>query len=254
MNAVRGVGRGHTMKILILDTETNGLPKNRFAPPSQFDAYPAILQLSWAIYTLDETMPEMGLVRTESQDVGLALHPSIPWDAGAAAIHGLSEREARHGTSAATALKDLAVALRGVDVVIAHNLAFDKPVIRAAGYAEAARGGDAALRSLWPTTIQEFCTMRETRDLLRIPSPYYSAPPDGSPPQPDKFKAPKLNELYAWIYGQVYDISGATLHNSASDTDCLAKCVQGLIKRGVLRVVDGHIKISNASCADASSS
>ena len=225
------------LSLLILDTETNGLPKNRFAPPSQFDAFPAILQLSWAIYEIDGTR----LVRGDSRDVGVALDPSIPWDTGAAKIHGLSEIEARHGTPARTALLDLAQALRSVDVVVAHNLAFDKPVIRAAGFREAGQAGE--LRQLWPTGIKEFCTMRSTVNLVQIPATAKQAQYADLGP----YKAPKLNELYAWLYGHAYDISGAVLHTAKSDTHCLALCLSGLLEKGLLTVVDRSLVLTTAT-------
>lgn len=242
-----------TLRILILDTETNGLPKNRYAPVSETGAWPAILQLSWAIFTIEGRSMKAG----PTHDIGIALHPSIAWDAAAAKIHGLAEIEARNGTPATVAFRELAAALRTVDVVVAHNLAFDKPVIRAAAYAEWLRGGDPELRNIWPPGIREFCTMRETRDIVCIPSPYYGAP--GSTNPAGKFKAPRLNELYNWLYGHVYDISGAVLHTSSSDTHCLAQCLSRLLRRGHLVVADGNLRIvmptataSTSACDDAS--
>jgi DNA polymerase-3 subunit alpha len=235
-----------SLRILILDTETNGLPKNRYAPVSEAGAWPAILQLSWAIFTIEGRTMKAGGTR----DIGIALHPSIAWDADAAKIHGLAEIEARNGTPATAAFRELAAALRTVDVVVAHNLAFDKPVIRAAAYAEWLRGGDSELRNIWPPEIREFCTMRETRDLVRIPSPYYGV-------ESGKFKAPRLNELYTWLYGHVYDISGAVLHTSSSDTHCLAQCLSRLLRRGYVVVADGNLHVTTAAavtaeCDDAS--
>lgn len=217
------------VRILLLDTETNGLPKNRFAPIAEPGNWPAILQLSWAVYTVAGTTVQ----RIESRDIGLALNPAIPWDTGAAAIHGLSEAEARRGTVPAIAFTELREALRRVDVVIAHNLSFDKPVIRAAAYVE-------SIRDVWPTDIQELCTMKEMQPILRLVSPYYGV---GS----GKFKAPNLNELYEWLYGHRYDISGSVLHTAQSDTHCLEQCVKGLLRRGIL-VDDGvSLRVVSAS-------
>jgi DNA polymerase-3 subunit epsilon len=226
------------LTILLLDTETNGLPKNRFAPPSDYDAYPAILQLSWAIYTIEGSR----LTSVKSRDIGVRLESGIPWDAGAAKIHGLTELEARQGTSANDALTELAAALRAVDVVVAHNMAFDKPVIRAAGY----RTG---LRQLWPTNIKELCTMKATKDLVQIPATAAQAKYADLGP----YKSPKLNELYAWLYGHVYDISGATLHNAKSDTHCLAQCIAGLLRKGHLVASDDGLLLypsGSATTAD----
>lgn len=165
-----------------------------------------------------------------SRDIGIRLEPGIAWDTGAAKIHGITEVEARHGTPAQEALAALGDALRTVDVVVAHNLAFDKPVIRAAGYA-------VGLRSLWPAGIQEFCTMKATTPIVQIPATAAQAKYADLGP----YKAPKLNELYTWLYGHVYDISGATLHSARSDVHCLSQCIAGLLRNRFLIVVDGKL-------------
>ncbi len=217
------------MKLLLIDTETNGLPKNRYAPIADSDMWPAILQLSWTVCELQgRTLTNLG-----SRDIGLALSASVAWDTGAAAIHGLEEAECRYGTAPVDALTELRAVLRGVDCVVAHNLSFDKPVLRAAAWA-------VGIKDLWPSSIAEFCTMRATQDLVRLPSPYYG-------PDSGKFKAPKLNELYAWLYGHVYDISGAVLHSAKSDTHCLYHCLLGLLKKGYLEARAGSLCMRSPS-------
>lgn len=219
-----------TCKILLIDTETNGLPANMLAPISMSEAWPAVLQLSWQIYEVTGR----SMIPGPKRDIGVALHPSVAWNADAAKIHGLTEAEARHGTPAADAFLEIAKVLRSVDVVVAHNISFDKPVLRAAAYAEASRCDSkekekaAALRTLWPPGLGELCTCIGTRDLVRLaPSREGGA-----------FKRPKLNELYTWIYGHRYDMSGATLHNAKSDVHCLASCLSGLLRHGLLVVTE----------------
>ena len=75
--------------------------------------------------------------------------------------------------------------------------------------------------------------MEATRVIHRLLMP--SAPTGG------RFKAPRLNELYTWLYGHVYDISGAVLHTAASDTHCLEQCLRGLLRRGIVRVEGGRL-------------
>lgn len=208
------------MNILLLDTETNGLPTNRYAPISEPGVWPAILQLSWAVYTVDAGK----MTLASSRDIGVALDPTVKWNTGAAAVHGLSEIECRHGTSAQEALTELAAALRSVDVVFAHNLEFDKPVIRAAGYA-------VGLRDLWPPRVKEICTMRATTDLVCLPPTERQKAYNIS-----KYKSPKLNELFQWLFGHPYDVSGAVLHTAKSDVLCLAQCVRELLERKALVV------------------
>jgi DNA polymerase III epsilon subunit-like protein len=211
-----------TFTILLVDTETNGLPRNRYAPISEIGAYPAILQLSWAIYAVEDK-----LIRKEGRDVGIALDPSIPWDAGAAKIHNITEIEARHGTPAKAALRELRTALDSVDMVVAHNLAFDKSIIRAAGYRAASLcEDDSDLRSIWNTSAKEFCTMLHTRDILKIPASAAQAKYKDLGP----YKSPKLGELYEWCYGHPYT---SPLHSAKSDTDCLAQCVDALLQKGL---------------------
>jgi DNA polymerase III epsilon subunit-like protein len=172
------------------------------------------------------------------RDIGVALHPSIAWDAGAAKVHEISEEEARRGTPAADALGELAAALQMVDVIVAHNLNFDKPVIRAAAYAEADRGGVVALRTIWPIGIAEFCTMQASRNMVQIPSPH----PEARHP----FKVPRLGELYTWLYGHAYDISGGIMHTARSDTHCLIQCLLGLLRRGLVCVEGRRLIVKNA--------
>jgi DNA polymerase III epsilon subunit-like protein len=217
------------MKLLLIDTETNGLPKNRYAPIADMDMWPAILQLSWTVCELNGR----ALTTMSSRDIGLALDRAVQWDTGAAAIHGLEEAECRYGTAPLDAFKELRDVMKGVHCIVAHNLAFDKPVLRAAAWA-------VGVKDLWPTGVAEFCTMRATQDLVRLPSPYYG-------PDSGKFKAPKLNELYTWLYGHVYDISGAVLHTAKSDTHCLYHCLLGLLKKGYLEAPEGTLRMRNSS-------
>jgi DNA polymerase-3 subunit epsilon len=202
-----------TMQVLFLDTETNGLPKNMFAPHTQPNCWPAVLQLSWAIYTVTgSTMKSV-----TKRDIGLTLDASVPWDTGAAKIHGITEIEARHGVDPAIAFAELEKVLTTVDAIVAHNLAFDKPVIRAAAYA-------VGNRTVWPTSdVTEICTMRTSRDIVCLPS---------SPFAKYKHKVPKLNELYAWLYGHSYEMLGASLHSAQADTHCLSQCFLGLLRKG----------------------
>lgn len=231
-----------SIKIIILDTETNGLPKNRYAPISEPGNYPAILQLSWTIYKVEGRT----LTALSNRDIGIALDPSVAWDAGAAKIHGIPERIARSGTPVTKALLDFREAIYSVDVAVAHNLAFDKTVLRAAGFA----ASNPELRSLWPPTIKEFCTMTATRDLVRIPATAKQA----QYADLGRYKAPKLNELYTWLYGHVYDMSGSVLHTAASDTHCLAQCLSALLRRGHLDVAEGTLRISIPAEAPSSAS
>jgi len=212
------------MKILLIDTETNGLPVNRYAPPSEWAGFPALIQISWLIYSPDLESRCLGQPLAR-RDITVRLPPGTPWNTEAAAIHGMSQEAVLNGLPITVALMELYEVMRSVDCICAHNLAFDRSVIRAAGYAAADRGGPRELRGIWPRGLIELCTMNVTRDLMRL-----TPGPDGT-----RWKAPRLGELYAWLYGHRYDISGAVLHSARSDVHCLAQCLSGLLRRDYLR-------------------
>jgi DNA polymerase-3 subunit epsilon len=221
------------IRILFVDTETNGLPKNSYAPPAEHKAWPAILQISWIICSLTEE-GEFELVDTKNYQV--TLPPEIAWDAGAASIHRMTEVNARSGgQDAGDVLTRFAHALATCQAVVAHNLHFDKSVIRAAGHrVSEKRGHLAPLRFMWPAGIQEFCTMVSTRDVVGIPSRH----PEARHP----FKVPRLSELFTFLYGKSYDVSGAEFHNAACDVDCLVQCFWGLVERGWMIVRAGRLQ------------
>jgi hypothetical protein len=85
--------------------------------------------------------------------------------------------------------------------------------------------------------------MKGTRDLVQLPAtPAQAKYADLGP-----YKAPRLNELYAWLYGHTYDISGASLHSAKSDTHCLSQCLAGLLQRGHLVMDSGTLLASTAA-------
>jgi len=219
-----------SVRVLMFDTETNGLPKNKHAPYTMPEFWPAILQLSWAIYGVVEVAGMRSLRLESRKDLGLALDPAIPWDAGAAAVHGIREEDARTGGAPVLrALTEFSEALRSVDVIVAHNLAFDKAVIRAAGYR-------VGLRDLWPSPSQDFCSMMATRKLVNLP-------PHPNDPQM-RPKSPRLGELYEFIFGHRYDMLGDHFHAAKSDVHCLAQCLQGLLRKGHMVCRDGCLSMA----------
>jgi len=228
------------IRVLLFDTETNGLPKNRYAPATEFREFPAILQLSWGIYDIRETTGNPPTLHCRgTRDIHVLLHPSVPWDADSAKIHGLTEVACRDPsrTPDTDALVEFANAIRSVNWVVAHNLGFDKSILRAAGFAAASRLSaeddmdgrlGSLLRSLWPRgppLIREICTMSDTRDMLRIPAPEKQAKFTSLNP----FKSPRLGELYAWLFQEPFD---GPAHSASSDVDCLELCFSELLRRG----------------------
>jgi DNA polymerase III epsilon subunit-like protein len=200
------------MKLLFIDTETNGLPISRFAPYTSTGNWPEIVQISWQV---------VDSVSWETIDEYDAfLKPYGIWSKEAERVHQIPEsivtNFGKNKTDVFTSLKS---AIDVCDYIIAHNMTFDKTVI----LCEIQRlweSGDMSLKpsNFWKKGVRDICTMVSTKDLCAIK---FS--------DNNKFKYPKLNELYAKLFSKAYDISGAKLHNSKNDVGCLIMCFKELV-------------------------
>ena len=200
------------MRILFLDTETNGLPKNRYAPFTMTAAWPTLVQVAWEVWEFSDTQSYVKL-----QQASFLIQPEGEWSEEAAAIHGITQAQAEAGVSSRHALRILAEDAAECQMVVAHNLAFDKPVLLA-----------ATLRAnlnprWWP--LHELCTMKATKEICKIPSTSKWA-------AEDPYKWPRLSELWTtlWPTRPV----PTNLHNAAEDVAVLVTCFQELLRRNLL--------------------
>ena len=109
---------------IFFDTETTGFPRNWKAPVTDVDNWPRMVQIAWMVYD------EMGN-KQETKDY--IIQPegyTIP--KRAADVHGISTARAKaEGQDLTMVLEDFSNALAGVEVVVAHNIAFDEKIIGA---------------------------------------------------------------------------------------------------------------------------
>lgn len=209
------------MRVLFLDTETNGLPKNRYAPPSMTGAWPSVAQVAWQVWDMSLNKSPVKLYDSCSF---VQPAPGQVWDAESAAIHGISEEQARRqGNQIAHVLSSLTGDAAECDVVVAHNLAFDKNVLWAASYHI---GVDPL--TWWPK--REVCTMLETVAICKIPSTSKYATAK------DPYKWPKLAEVWTTLFPAVPVPTG--LHDARQDVTVLATCFQALLERRLLVLPD----------------
>ena len=196
------------MRIIILDTETTGLPIGRNPPITTPALWPHIVQFSYIIFNTETNDLENTI------DCIIKLPEDIIMDAKCVEIHGISnEISASYGISIGGVLSTFLEDLNRVDLVVAHNMDFDKNVI----LAELIR-----TRSLYKihsssyeyldNQITElihssklYCTMQESTDLCKIvrmnkfKQPYH--------------KFPTLSELHIHLFGQ----TPQKLHNALND-------------------------------------
>jgi len=189
---------------LVVDCETNGLPRNWRAPVNDVANWPRAVQIGWALYDAQQArvLAESRIVRPEGF--------TIPADA--VRIHGITtERAVAEGRPIAEVLGDLSSAASSAKVFVAHNASFDASVI----------GAEYLRLKLKPPFSPQsmICTMRGSADFCRLPGPY-------------GYKWPTLDELYSLLHGTGF--SGA--HEAGADVAACAACFFELVKRGVITV------------------
>ena len=202
------------MNFLFFDTETNGLPKRRNAPLSNTANWPNVVQLAWEIWRYESGT----YTKIDQQSFIVKMPLDFVWDAGSTKIHSIDrERSERDGTPGAIVLDKFKVAASQCQQIIAHNMAFDKPVLQC----EYIRINPSETFSWWPAT--ELCTMEKTKGLLKLKSLY--------PKPSDPYKFPKLQELYTYLFPDPHSLQ---FHSADVDVACLVRCFMELARRNYI--------------------
>lgn len=191
---------------LFFDTETTGLPKSYNALPEEVDNWPRMVQLAWLLYN------EKG---KEVQSKNFIIKPhgfQIPTEA--TRIHGITtELAQKKGVEIAKALKEFSASTQKSELLVAHNIAFDLPILKA-----------EYLRTKIENNLlmpAKFCTMISTIEFCRIPR------------WNGGYKWPKLSELHAKLFGK--ELKNG--HNAFIDAKATAKCFFELQRRGVIPAI-----------------
>jgi DNA polymerase III epsilon subunit-like protein len=203
-------------RLFFFDTETNGLPQNYKAPPTQIGNWPEILSIAWEVWIVKE-----GGWTQESSEAHLIQPPEgLIWNKEAEHVHGISYVKARsEGLPIKSVLEKVYTELQKATHVIAHNLAFDKSVFLASMIRNLGAGR-------W-TAAKDVCTMIQTIPICKIAStsPYATAA--------EPYKWPRLQELHQCLFKKEWD---GTAHDALSDVQCMRTCYRELVTRGCLTV------------------
>ncbi len=193
---------------LVFDTETTGFAQNFEAPISDSENWPRCVQLAWQLHD-----PKGKLLNREN----FIIKPegyTIPFNAEK--IHGIStERAEREGHDLEKVLDIFLEDLKKAQVVVGHNVKFD---LRITG-AELHRKS----KSLDLMEMPTFDTSQTSIEFCQLPGG-----PGG------KFKMPKLVELHEKLFGSGF----GDAHDAAYDVDATARCLFGLIEKGVIEPFD----------------
>jgi DNA polymerase-3 subunit epsilon len=193
--------------VLVFDTETTGLPE-RNASIMDVEKWPHILQLSYILFDSEtKTLLEL-------YDNLIKIPPSVIISPGSEAIHHITHDMCQDkGIFIKDALSAFNKALDQADVIVGHNISFDKRLIMV----ECKR-----LRMLQRFTVSgiqkpEYCTMKKSTDICKI---------EATSDNGEKYyKYPKLTDLHLHLFGeQPY---GA--HNALADILICLRCYLKLV-------------------------
>jgi len=190
--------------IIFFDTETNGLPKRWKASMREVDNWPRVIQLAWQVCTNNgEVLSEMKrLIRPD----GWAIPKDKFWiDNGYS-----TEVNQKEGAPMIDMLKSFISDYEGCDHLVAHNIAFDHPVL-----------GAEMIRYNVSSTVKlnKICTMQSSIDLCKLPGNY-------------GYKFPKLIELHQHLFSEGFD--GA--HDAMADVNACRRCFFELMKHGLIKL------------------
>jgi len=113
------------MRILVFDTETTGLPEIKFISPTTLHQWPHIVQFSYIIY--DTSLNDIIITK----DYVIKIPESISISEESSKIHGITnDISAKRGVDINDVLSEFFYFLRGVDLLIGHNVEFDINMIK----------------------------------------------------------------------------------------------------------------------------
>ena len=196
-----------TPKIIVLDTETSGLPDragfDKSYPPWAIAHYAKcrVIQLAYQVYEI-----KRGNARKLYAERNIYIKPNgfiVPPDS--IAIHGkTNEFLHEHGIPIEEALRVLKEDMEGCILIVGHNIEFDKAALAAEAW-RMSGATEFASRLQNMTTV---CTMRAAKE-------FCGATTDKGAP-----KFPKLMELYLKLFGK----QPLNQHDALGDVKATADC------------------------------
>ena len=190
------------MKIIVFDTETTGLPEKNTSLLST-EKWPYIVQLSYLLYDTEQAI----VLDCVDRIIKLPSNIKIPKES--TDIHKITNEICiEKGVDIKQELVDFNVTMLKADIIIAHNISFDKNMIMV----ECLRHKIIQNFTQYNTRKPEFCTMKNSVNICKIIR--YTS--DGK----SYYKYPKLMELHKHLFGDIPE----GLHNSMIDVLVCLRC------------------------------
>ena len=202
------------IKALIFDTETNGVPKKYIAAEEDLNNYPQVVQLAANLIEIDleELTKVKVLYSFNSLITPFRKGSPIEISARAEEIHGksfaLCEKEGQDLNSVLFLFQGI---VNSADLIVAHNLFFDKNVMISEFL-------NNDMRLTHKRSTKQLCTMRYTTPLLKLPGKFKG-----------QHKYPSLAELFKYCTNSnIEDYYNA--HDAEQDVSATVVCLLSLIK------------------------
>lgn len=204
------------MFALAFDTETTGMVDWQGEPTA--DTQPELVQLAAILYDLRCPMPELRSWR-EVAMMSVIVRPEgwiIP--AEASQVHGIDQATAEYlGIGRDNAMLTFCDLAARADVILAHNIDFDRVIVEAAKF-RVDRAAGVEYQRPWQPHHQPLCTKLAATDVVQIPKT------NGR----EGWKWPSLNECYQFFYAQ--DVNGA--HDALVDVRACVNVFYELVELG----------------------
>lgn len=198
------------MLCLVFDTETSG--KAAFKEPSVSPLQPNLVQLGCLLVDLDSGK--------ELAALDLIVFPSS-WDIPqeAALIHGVSTGLAKKvGVNLDTAVNTFLDLVDVCDVVVAHNIAFDKIIMERATAMVNLAQGEEVIDPFAGKPL--FCTMRAATPIVKKKS--------RRPLHDEDYKWPKLSECVEFFFNEELE----NAHSAIVDCRACARILVKMVENG----------------------
>ena len=208
------------MRVMVFDTETTDLPE-RNCSIYEHDKYPYILQLSYVIYDTDDN--RICVIK----DDYVKIDNSVEISPRSQEIHHITrEKCLAEGKPISQLMMEFNQYLKTVEVVVGHNISFDKKMIFVECIRNNVQQQFTWFRGNMKIQRPEYCTMKNTTDFCGIEKPkrQKSNTIDSVDNNVIKkhYKFPKLIELHYKLFEK--DINPELLHNSKMDVLITLKC------------------------------
>ena len=196
-------------KILVFDTETNGLVKKEERDLSK---QPYIVQYAHALIDVGRKHWDV----EETWNKLFQVPVNIPQRASE--IHGIYKERLEGKLYIYSVMEDILQRMEAADIIAGHNIRFDMNML----YVEAQRIGEQARVVALKEKLVD--TMTSSKDAVQAVN------------KRGHRKNPNLQEAYKHFYGEEFD--GA--HNALADVMATAKVLKALYKEKILSFTDSH--------------